>query len=244
MIGVPMLNERLEKIISKLALSKDEFAKKCGISKSQLYNYLNGINEPTAKFFRQLKTIFPLVNIDWIVSGNQVIDIIEANKKTENPNIIFVYDFTQKGLDRAEGMFQKILTNKNHIIVDASGLTSYGQLLKEILGKEKETGRDTNFKLHHDLIDLMLNNDVILIIKNMSLSKITRSGDCIRSIFKIMDDAWDMKNIKKAGIMCHLMPKSSLIILDFPSYLEKNANIFGDYAIAIPAKELSVEDID
>lgn len=67
---------------------------------------------------------------------------------------------------------------------------------------------------------MLLNQEIILIIKNMSLSQIPRSGDTIRSVFKIMDDASSQS-------------KSSLILLDFPSYLEKNMQSFGDYVVPI-----------
>ncbi|MBW1804436.1 MAG: hypothetical protein JRJ85_27345, partial [Deltaproteobacteria bacterium] len=88
-------------------------------------------------------------------------------------------------------------------------------------------------QLWERLEDMMLNDDIILILKNMSRSKIPKSGHLVRDIFKITDDAWETKWNGAEMAQGVKKPKSSLIILDFPSYLEKNLTSFWYYAVPI-----------
>lgn len=60
---------RLDYIISKSGVDKKIFAKQCGISENQIYNYLKRDQEPGTKFYRGLKENYPKVSIDWLISG-------------------------------------------------------------------------------------------------------------------------------------------------------------------------------
>lgn len=63
--------ERLQHIIKVFGFEKNKkgFAKKCGISGNQIYNYADGSQEPGTKFYRGLKESYPEVSIDWLISG-------------------------------------------------------------------------------------------------------------------------------------------------------------------------------
>ena len=63
------LAKRLSQIIMVSGEDKKVFAKKCGMSANQIYNYLNGSQEPSTKFYRNLKIRYPSINIDWLISG-------------------------------------------------------------------------------------------------------------------------------------------------------------------------------
>ncbi len=168
-------------------------------------------------------------SIDWLLSENQILDLIEENKNPEVPqNIIFVYAFTQQGVDSSEEILRSLLADTKYIFVDASGIKSGYQFLKKIFNVEGTTQQLWDKQLE----PMMLNEEVVLIIKNMSLSKNPDSGGLIRSIFKITDDATEKRQEGPRSVMVRKRTKSSLIILDYPSYLEKNM-VFGYYAIPV-----------
>ena len=63
--------DRLEYIIKKSKLKRNEFAEKCGISRTQLFRYLKSQQEPGTLFYRNLKINFPWVNIGWLITGSK-----------------------------------------------------------------------------------------------------------------------------------------------------------------------------
>lgn len=230
---MPTLTEKLIKLRAQASLSREKFAKSLGYSKSYLTDIETGRTKPSRRFLEAVGRVCG-VSIDWLISDSKILDLIEANKKTSDPRIIFVYSFTQRGLDDAEKTLRELLADRIYILADVSGAKTVPQFIKKILNEEGKTG-----DLWRKLENILLNEEIVLIIKNISLSKIPSSGYHIRSIFKIMDDAWDVEGIRKKiekgnhSTMVHKMPPSSLIVLDFPSYLEKNMKSFGYYACPI-----------
>lgn len=208
-------------------LSRERFAKSLGYSKSYVADIETGRTKPSRRFLEKISSVRG-VSIDWLLSESTILDLIEANKITEDPDLIFTYAFTQKGIDRAEKYLKELLANKKFIFIDASGIKSLYQFLKKLINTDGNSGQ-----LWYKLEDIMLNQEVVLIIKNISLSKIYRSGYFIKDIFKIMDDAWEVNKSGDDVELEHRMPPSTLIILDFPSYLEKNMDTFGYYAVPI-----------
>lgn len=62
-------SERLKIVVKRSGLNKEPFAEKTGVSRRMLFNYLGGENAPTADFFQAVKTAFPWVNIEWLITG-------------------------------------------------------------------------------------------------------------------------------------------------------------------------------
>jgi len=60
---------RLKALIAESGLGRDDFAKKIGISRRSLFNYLGGKNPPTGAFYQSVKTAFPWVNVEWLITG-------------------------------------------------------------------------------------------------------------------------------------------------------------------------------
>jgi transcriptional regulator with XRE-family HTH domain len=206
---------KIKEIRIRRGLSQEQFAKSIGYSRAYVADVETGRTKPSRGMLEAIHRTYG-TSIDWLMSQSKILSLVELNKETRNPHIIFVYAFTQEGIDSAEEMLRKLLADTKYVVVDASSLKSNRQLLKKIFD-----GKGTTFQLWHErLKPMLLNQEIILIIKNMSLSQIPRSGDTIRSVFKIMDDASSQS-------------KSSLILLDFPSYLEKNMQSFGDYVVPI-----------
>jgi len=62
--------DRLKEIITKSGLKRDDFAKCGGISRTQLFRYLSGEQEPSTSFYRNIKKTLPFINIDWLITGS------------------------------------------------------------------------------------------------------------------------------------------------------------------------------
>ena len=61
--------ERLNALFKATDMKKNDLPEKIGISRSMLFSYLAGRNEPTAAFFQAIKTAFPQFNIEWLITG-------------------------------------------------------------------------------------------------------------------------------------------------------------------------------
>ena len=221
---------KIVEVRTQTGLSQAEFAKSLGYSKGYIANIETERTKPSRRFLEAICHKYA-VSMDWLFQDSQILDLIESNKQNADPDLIFAYAFTQAGIDEGEKYLKKLLKERQCIFVDAAGKTLH-QLFKTILNKKGRTG-----DLLRVLIDMMLTQEVILMIKNMSSSKISESGSHIKSIFKVLDDASYYYDRMGEGWAKHehsQIPKSSLIVLDFPSYLEKNMQSgFGYYAFPI-----------
>lgn len=221
-------SQKIKEIRKKQRLSQNNFAKSLGYSQGYIADVESGRAKPSRGILEAIQRVYG-TSIDWLLSENQILDLIEENKNSEVPqHIIFFYAFTQQGIDRSEEILRNVLANTKYIFVDASGIKSGSQFLKKIFNVEGTTQQLWVKQLE----PMMLNEEVVLIIKNMSLSKIPDSGGLIRSIFKIMDDAMEKRQEGTRSDMVRKRTKSSLIVLDYPSYLEKNM-LWGYYAIPL-----------
>ncbi|MDQ7838259.1 MAG: helix-turn-helix transcriptional regulator [Thermodesulfobacteriota bacterium] len=221
-------SQKIKEIRKKQRLSQNNFGKSLGYSQGYIADVESGRTKPSRGMLEAIQRVYG-TSIDWLLSENQILDLIEENKDPEvTQHIIFVYAFTQQGIDHSEEILRDVLANTKYIFVDASGIKSGYQFLKKIFNVEGTTQQLWDEQLE----PMMLNEEVVLIIKNMSLSKIPDSGGLIRSIFKIMDDAREKRQEGTRSVMVRKRTKSSLIILDYPSYVEKNM-MFGYYAIPI-----------
>lgn len=66
--------ERLRATIKRSGLKREEFAERAGKSRGQLFKYLGGESAPTADFFQAIKSEFPWVNIEWLITGEGEMD--------------------------------------------------------------------------------------------------------------------------------------------------------------------------
>lgn len=222
------LSEKIKTIRLNKNLSQDKFAKLLGFSKGYLADIETGRTSPSRNFLNALE-FNAGISIESLLKENQILNTIEHNIDQKNPYIIFLFAFIREGLDYISDMLLNLIKDKTYILIDASNLTQK-QLLQKISGDDSPINK---------LVDLLqyrlVSEELILIIKNLSLSKIPNSGALVRSIFKIMDD-FDPSLYKRRFpdiVFQHEHTRSSLIIIDTPSYLEKNMKFIGYYTIPI-----------
>lgn len=211
---MPPLNKKIRELRKRLNLSQQEFAESIGFSKSYVANIETGRNQPSRNFLDRVRAKYH-VSVDSLLSGNLISDILESGRTTRNPYIIFVYAFTAEGLSRSEKILLSNLKSRNVLLVDTLGLTTYQQALRKLV-----SSKASSYSLWELLEKKLVTEDLILVFKGLSQSKLPKSGDFIRGVFKIIDDAGRE-------------PRSSMIILDYPSYLEKKFADFGYYAAPV-----------
>ncbi|MBU0994688.1 MAG: helix-turn-helix transcriptional regulator [Proteobacteria bacterium] len=238
----------IRNVRTKFNLTQEEFGKKIGYSRSYVRDIELGKVQPSRLFLEKISNEFH-VSIDSLLSFDPILNAIELSidpilnaidrsRGHENPNIPFLMGFTQEELDSIEEHLKIILDGRDTRFIDASELKTKNQLY------EKITGINGNITiLRKALSTILINseNEIMIVIKALSLSKI--SAGHVRDIFKTMDDAWKMRKEGEEVIVNHAKPKSCLILIDFPSFLEKNHSKIGYYAIPIYPNFLQKKDI-
>jgi transcriptional regulator with XRE-family HTH domain len=62
--------DRLRSVIKAAELTQEEFAKKCQVSRTQVFRYLSGEQRPGQKFIERLKHQLPHIDIAWLMTGD------------------------------------------------------------------------------------------------------------------------------------------------------------------------------
>ena len=128
--------KRLKKWMNEKSLNATELANVLGVQKSSISHILSGRNKPSFDFLSKLKTQFPDINLDWIVSGN------------EN-----VYSSNQESIENKENINQNKDTDKNIVEVDAlqssqdKNITKNKQIISNQVDSIMVVYKDNTFKI-------------------------------------------------------------------------------------------------
>lgn len=144
------------------------------------------------------------------------------DNKLGNKDQIYFMAFSERQFkDLKDSVIEYFLSAKrDYIFIDCKNKT-YSEIMLSILNfKNIETHKKmTNYDIHQEIADLLLNNNIVIIFQELSKSKIGRVENCFRGLIKTIDDA----HFKK------IIPKASLIFLDYPAFLEKHYEYIGGY---------------
>jgi len=219
---------KIKEIRLKNNLSQEKFAKSLGFSKSYIADIETGRTNVSRNLLEAVLKQYG-TSADWLLTRNKILFFLN----TARAGLFFVYGFTQREIDRCEASIIQLFKDKDYMLIDALGMKSANQLLRAILNKSGWTGR-----LFKELNQRFLTSELIMIIKNLSRSKIPQSGFLIGSIFK---SAFDSKRIysEKLNISDkNKIPLSAVIILDYASFLEKNINFLD---LVMPIREDDIQ---
>jgi len=186
---------------SSLDISQEEFAKSVGYSRSYVKDLESGRVKPSRAFLEALRAKYG-ISIDALLNnlGSQIVAGLNAHFLTSDRGFIYLYDFTDSGLDAAEQKLLEFLDGKKFKIIDGRKVKSRLAFFSELSGMEG----------HHDFH------------KHFEHLRSTSDYDFI--VLKRFSES-PMKNLMW-GIyrdIARYVP-SSLIVIDKPSYLEKNIN--------------------
>lgn len=95
MVNLEDFIKRLELILDYYSLSASGFADKIGVQRSSLSHLLSGRNKPSLDFILKIITLFPEVDLYWILNGkgsfpkniSQNSNKADSEKTIANPNI-------------------------------------------------------------------------------------------------------------------------------------------------------------
>jgi len=215
--------KKIKEIRLENNLSQEKFANSLGFSKGYIADIETGRTQVSRNLLEAILQKYG-TSADWLLTRNRMLFLLNAVRAV----LFFVYGFTQKEIDRCELSLKQLFKDRDYILIDTLGMKSVNQLLKAILNKNGWT--DQLFK---KLNQRILDGDLILMIKNLSKSKIPQIGLLVGSIFK---SAFDSKHIYAERFNVtdtKEIPITALIILDYPSFLEKNMNNFGYQTVPI-----------
>jgi phage repressor protein C with HTH and peptisase S24 domain len=102
-------SQRLEILISKLGLSKSEFALKVGKLPQNINSYTKGGRNVGKNFALDIKKSFPIVNSNWLLYGSGEIFISEYQNQSEK-ELINEINYLKNELDTLNNKY-KIATN-------------------------------------------------------------------------------------------------------------------------------------
>jgi len=216
------ISKKLKEMRLDFGFSQERFGKSLGFSKAYIANIETGRTKPSRRFLEAVSGHYG-ISLDWLLSNNRLLFLIESGI----PTLFFIYGFSKEEIDNGEMSLKRLLIDKDYIFIDALNIRSSNRLLSHILNEKGIT-----YKLFKKLESRVWKGQIILVLKNMSLSKIRYSDSWIWSIFNIIKDReirTDKSYKKVPGV---------LIILDYPSYLEKYINSFGQYATPIHSSRL------
>lgn len=213
------LSEKILRIRLWKGLSQERFAKVLGYKQKYISDIETGKTKPSRRILEAIASKFG-ISLDWLFLDSKILDLIEINKYYDNKDLICLYGFTQKDLDRGEQMLKDLLGERRYIFIDAINKTGT-QVIREIARNSGES-----WVLWEALKNVLFHDEIIVIVKNISKSKISgkTEGGFVRSIFKTIDDAHITEKIT---------PKSILVLLDLASYIEKLHERMGSYITPI-----------
>lgn len=137
--------------------------------------------------------------------------------KSKNPNSGFVIAFGEDEVDQhISSLIDAIKWEaRDYILLPAAGRT-YRQLGEILRGYPLRTAEDA----HEAFRDVLLNSDKVLIIRELSRSRVRgRKADYAESLIKILDDAH----------FDEIVPSSDLIFIDYGDFLQNSWSSIGAY---------------
>ena len=211
-------------------LTQESFGDVIGYSRTYISDIEMGKTPPSRRFLEAVSKKFG-VSIDGLLANSKILELIDYNKGTDDPQIIFCYAFSQEGLREYEDYLKELLEPEKTRFVDASVFKTATEFLNAIA----DSAAKSPGKAYDKVRDLVLTEDLRLVLKGLSTSRVSKAVNLVYDIFKTMDDAW-LKQIKaQPGGEEVLRPvKSSIIILDYPSFLENNYKLLGYYSVPVP----------
>lgn len=77
------IKDRLSHIIMTIGVTKKQLSEECKVSRGHFFNYLNGKQEPSSTFYRNLKSHYPWVNVEWLITGEGEPDLRTVHTKEQ-----------------------------------------------------------------------------------------------------------------------------------------------------------------
>lgn len=158
-----MIKERLIEFIKTLGISVRQFEISAGLSNGQINNIGDSLRKSTLE---KISKSFPLLNINWLVSGvgKMLIDEISDDALLNEPHKDLLpkqdaIDAISLKLDEVKGMINKVINNRNKeyiddIIIDDSDVIDKSDLTIDEVYKFVLRQNKVILELYNDLTNL------------------------------------------------------------------------------------------
>src|SRR3990172_6059106 len=166
--------DQMARLRSFLGLSQEEFAKSIDYSRSYVKDIESGRVKPSRGFLEAVRSKYGL-SIDALFSnlGRQIIDGLNVISITpSNKGFIYLYDFTDNGINEAEKKLLDFLSGKKFKIIDGRQIKGRRAFYAALSGLEERT---TWIDRHFDHFLRTWNdtgNDYFIVLKRFSESPI------------------------------------------------------------------------
>jgi transcriptional regulator with XRE-family HTH domain len=197
---------------NSLKLTQDQFAQLLGYSKAYLKDIEYGRVKPSRRFLESLQKTCG-VSIDAIISslGRRVANTLDKIPANSGYGFVFVYDFTDSGLIEAEKQILEFIGDRPHLIIDGAQVKSSYQLYTKLTGLKEPISKMVREFRAQTIVEYKY-----FIIKNISKSMMGHKAQTLRYIASNFGEG-----------------NGALIVIDKPSFLERNAEILYYWAYPI-----------
>ena len=128
-------NDRITKVIEFSELSPAEFAEEIGVQRSSISHIISGRNKPSLDFITKIKSKFPDIEWDWLITGTGEMLIgkeeakIDDNQNSKEddkpvkkslPNLFSLINDEQFGYTETEDKVKKTIMRESDISVQTS----------------------------------------------------------------------------------------------------------------------------
>lgn len=196
---------------SLLNMTQEQFANQLSYSRSYLRDIENGKVKPSRRFLEALSSKFGVSSESFLSDlGGRVASSLNGIHNFPEPKYVYIYAFTDRDVEKAEHALRLILEKHESLFLDGREIKSNVHLLSQLTG-EKGVG----YKLYEKFQEICFEKRRTIVIKNYSESSIKGDGKYLTLI--------ELTKIIHGSL-------HDLIIIDKPSFLEKNYEYLGHYA--------------
>jgi len=131
MVNTDDFIKRVEIILDYYSLNASSFADKIGVQRSSMSHLLSGRNKPSLDFILKIMSVFPEVDLYWILNGKGTFpkEELESGANKIAPTPIFVNPISETKLDNQTDLFStKNLPTKNQTEENQPNLFSNSKL--------------------------------------------------------------------------------------------------------------------
>ena len=98
------MNERIKKWMLSRSLKSSELANIIDVNRSTISHILSGRNKPSIDFLEKLLSVYPELNLNWLITGIGYMNIKDSNNETQSEKKLskIVVLYNDKSFDELE----------------------------------------------------------------------------------------------------------------------------------------------
>jgi transcriptional regulator with XRE-family HTH domain len=198
----------------KRGLTQKELADAIGYSRTYIADIENGRVKPSRRFIEAISSKYGLSTDNFLINfGDKLLNTISIIPSISGHGFVLVYEFTEVGLKRAEDQITAFLEGTyKYLLIDFNKIKSINHFFRVITNKNGQID-----KLKEEFKVFIRKEYCFFIFRNLSQSKVKHKAQIVSYVSRTV------------GI------SGALIVVDKPSFLERNVPYLYYHAHLIPA---------